>query len=320
MHSRTLFFTFILIAGSLVLPHFVHAAAIPFFGPIIEKSWTVSGTGVQCALGWGAVLSVVNNIIRLLITLAIVLVAPIMIAIAGFRFVAGKGNPGTVTEARKMLTNTVIGIVIALAAWLIVDALIAALTTAADGTTTFARNWSSLITSGNAPACLSQEGIGTGLKQSTNDTGVKVVPTVGPPTVSCATLLYAATLPGITISSTGNCCDKTKPTCTSLEGMRSDTFQQIKNIKEKCGPITVTGGTETGHASEGGAGSHSTGSKVDISQNLISCIQGTSGSSIINPPSFGQSQVKDSCGNVYTWELEGGLHTDVFVTKACQLN
>ena len=89
MRPRILFFAFLLAAGSLALPAAAHAS-IPFFGPIIDPQnagWNL------CPLGWGAVITVINNIIELLITLAIVLVAPITIAYAGFLLV-GKGNPG----------------------------------------------------------------------------------------------------------------------------------------------------------------------------------------------------------------------------------
>lgn len=292
------------------MPHVAHAAAIPFFGPIIDQSWIVSGTGIQCALGWGAVITVINNIIRFLITIAIVFVAPITIAYAGFLYVVNPVNPSGIAKAKGILLNTVIGIVIALAGWLIVDAIMVVLYSGSEGSTKWG-TWSSLITSGGALTCLPQKGVGTGLNQSTNGAGVTVVP----PTVNCA-VSYATNLPGITVSSTGNCCDKTKPTCTSLDGMLSSTIQQIINVKNKCGAIIVTGGTEVGHSGEGNIGSHSGGSKVDINQNLVSCITGIAGSKSVAPPSFGSSQVKDKCGNIYTWE---GNHTDIFVSSYCSL-
>ncbi|MDP2651566.1 MAG: hypothetical protein Q8O94_00310 [bacterium] len=311
MRSRISLFAILFITISFAVPLAAHAAALPFFGPIIDQSWTVSDTGIQCALGWGAVITVVNNIIRLLLTLAIVFVMPITIAYAGFLMVVNPTSIGDVSKAKTIILNTVIGIVISLAAWLIVNAIMAALTSGPNGPS-FASNWSSLITSGNALTCLPQQGVGTGLNQST-DGGAGVV--VVTPAANCAAL-YATNLPGITVSSTGNCCDKTKPTCTALDGMLLNTIQQIINVKNKCGAITVTGGTEVGHSGEGNVGSHSGGSKVDISQNLISCISGTTGSTVIASPSFGSAQVKDKCGNIYTWE---GNHTDISVVSICSL-
>jgi hypothetical protein len=174
MRFRVPLFIFLLAAGSLALPVVAHAM-IPFFGPIIDSSWTVpntvTGGVVQCALGWGAVITVINNIIEFLLTIVLLFVAPIMIAYSGFLLVVGQGNSGAISKAKGVLLNTIIGIVIALAGWLIVDALMAVLTTGTNGST-FARNWSSLITSGGALTCLPQKGVGTGLNQSTNGAGV----------------------------------------------------------------------------------------------------------------------------------------------------
>src|SRR3990167_8734846 len=123
MRSHVPLFAFLLVAGSFALPFAAHAAAIPFFGPIIPQE----GTQAVCAAGFGMLITVINNIIRLLITLAIVFVAPLMIAYAGFLLVISQGDSGKRTEARKILTNTIVGIVIALAGWMIVAAIMAAL-------------------------------------------------------------------------------------------------------------------------------------------------------------------------------------------------
>jgi hypothetical protein len=150
MRSRTFLFAFICIAGSLALPIAAHAS-IPFFGPVVPE--TIN----RCAAGWAAVIIVINNVIELLITLGIVLLLPFMIAYAGFMIVTSQGTPGKITEARKIVLNTILGIVVALAAWLIVDAVMAVLTAGPNGAT-FARNWSSIINSGGQNPCLIQEG------------------------------------------------------------------------------------------------------------------------------------------------------------------
>ncbi len=152
MRSRISLFALLLVVSSFVLPLVAHAG-IPFFGPIIEKGW------LQCPLGWGAVITVVNNIISLLITLAIVFVAPLMIAYAGFLLVVSQGDSGKRTEARKILTNTIVGIVIALAGWMIVAAIMAALynpeTPIAGGKLGV---WSDLIGSRGIPPCIDLKG------------------------------------------------------------------------------------------------------------------------------------------------------------------
>src|ERR1700748_380462 len=65
---------------------------------------------------------------------------------------------------------------------------------------------------------------------------------------------------GIKERSSGDCTVKTNRHCTSYEGLLSGTVQGIIDFKNACGPscsITITGGTEVGHAP--GADSHGTG-------------------------------------------------------------
>ena len=155
MRSKTSLFALLLVAGSLALPLVAQAGGIPFFGPIIDKAW------MQCPLGWGALITVINNIISFLITIAIVFVAPLMIAWAGFLMVFSPTKVGDVSKARLILLNTVIGIVIALAGWLIVDAIMAVLYNANAKTNNnggVLGTWSALIGSGGLPPCIDLKG------------------------------------------------------------------------------------------------------------------------------------------------------------------
>jgi len=147
MRSRVFFFALFFVAGSLALPFAAHAA-IPFFGPIIPDAVN------KCALGWGAVIVVINNIISFLITIAIVFVAPIMIAYSGFLYVVNPVSPAGKEKAKGYLWNTVIGIIVALAGWLIVDAVMVVLYNPASVGST----WSNLIMSGGIDPCLKQAG------------------------------------------------------------------------------------------------------------------------------------------------------------------
>jgi len=143
MRSRVPLFTLLFAVGLFALPVAAHAA-IPFFGPIIPDATN------QCAAGWGMLITVINNIISFLITIAIVFVAPLMIAYSGFLYVVNPVDPSGISKAKGILTHTIVGIVIALAGWMIVDAIMAVLynPSAAGGT------WSSLITSGGADDCI----------------------------------------------------------------------------------------------------------------------------------------------------------------------
>jgi len=71
---------------------------------------------------------------------------------------------------------------------------------------------------------------------------------------------------GIGISSSGNCSNRNNPRCTSLEQVNCKTIDGIVRLKGASGcPITITGGTETGHA--GGDRSHWNGFKLDFALN-----------------------------------------------------
>lgn len=170
MRFRFPLFALLFIAGSLAVPHLVHAG-IPFFGPIIPNNNNV------CPASWGMFITVINNVISLLITIAIVFIAPLMIAWSGFLMVVNQGNSGKITEAKKILTNTVTGIVIALASWMVVDAIMAVLYNpgAAGGT------WSTLINSGSLGECLPQAGANPNdpLNPATTTPGVIAVPPGG---------------------------------------------------------------------------------------------------------------------------------------------
>ncbi|MER6808249.1 hypothetical protein ABT299_03120 [Spirillospora sp. NPDC000708] len=68
---------------------------------------------------------------------------------------------------------------------------------------------------------------------------------------------------GIRWRSTGGCSDRGRTSCTSFDGLRWGTLKGLLDFRAESGcPITVTGGTERGHA--GGPRSHATGHKLDI--------------------------------------------------------
>ncbi|TDD59149.1 hypothetical protein E1293_46595 [Actinomadura darangshiensis] len=74
---------------------------------------------------------------------------------------------------------------------------------------------------------------------------------------------YALRESGIGWRSTGHCSDRTVASCTSFEGVRWGTVKGLIDFAAASGcEVTVTGGTERGHA--GGAYSHANGYKLDI--------------------------------------------------------
>jgi len=108
---------------------------------------------------------VINNIISFLITLAIVFVAPVMIAYSGFLFVVNPVNAGGKEKAKGILLNTVLGIIIALSGWMVVDAVMAVLYKPSNPGET----WSDLIGSRGIDPCISLSG---SLNQTVTGVGV----------------------------------------------------------------------------------------------------------------------------------------------------
>jgi len=74
---------------------------------------------------------------------------------------------------------------------------------------------------------------------------------------------------GINWTSSGGCSNRNNPKCTSFEQINKSTVAGVIDFKKasKCA-VTITGGTENGHAS--GTYSHWNGYKLDIS--LSTCV------------------------------------------------
>ncbi len=95
-------------------PFVVQAAAASFFGPIIACPCPGQ------AAGWGCVLQTIQNVMNLGISLSVI-IATLIIAYAGFLWILSPTNAENKQKGRTMLLNAVIGMVIVLSAWLVVD-------------------------------------------------------------------------------------------------------------------------------------------------------------------------------------------------------
>lgn len=112
---------------------------------------------------------------------------------------------------------------------------------------------------------------------------------------------------GIGRSSSGGCTNRAVSTCTSYEQINQETVSGIKTFKSISGcAITITGGTEVGHAS--GTYSHYNGYKVDIS--VTTCVSGyiTGHYAYSGTRSDGTPLYTAPSGNVYAKE---GSHWDI---------
>lgn len=112
---------------------------------------------------------------------------------------------------------------------------------------------------------------------------------------------------GITRVSTGGCTDRTVSTCTSYDQINQETVSGITTFRSISGcAITITGGTETGHAS--GTYSHWNGYKVDVRPTTCVSSYITSHYAYSGTRSDGAALYTAPSGNVYARE---GSHWDI---------
>lgn len=96
-------------------PVFVYAQTIP---TIVPCDGTSVGGGEECTLCHIAKLA--QNVLNAGIYLAVFLSA-FLFAYAGWQYITAGGDPGKASEAKKVFWNVGVGLVLILAAWLIVD-------------------------------------------------------------------------------------------------------------------------------------------------------------------------------------------------------
>lgn len=85
-----------------------------------ERVTAPSGNVIPSAPDWGCVLETLQNVINFVISLGF-LIALLYIVYTGFLFVMSAGNPGQREAAKTRLMNVVIGMLVVLSAWLLVD-------------------------------------------------------------------------------------------------------------------------------------------------------------------------------------------------------
>lgn len=169
--------------------------------------------------------------------------ALLMIMIGGYMYLTSAGNNASMEKAKGVITDAIVGLVMAMLAYLLLYIINPDLVKlGSTGTTTTGATTGTTTTEGTTTA-------GT----YTNDEAVAKLSSAG-----------------ISVSSSGNCSDQNNSSCTSLTDIPTTTIDYLITIKNSCSAtVTVTGGTETGHTSHG-----SGKSVVDLSFNttLASCI------------------------------------------------
>jgi hypothetical protein len=119
---------------------------------------------------------------------------------------------------------------------------------------------------------------------------------------------------GISWTSSAGCTTRSNPTCTSFDGIRQSSIDGAVTLRRASGcALTITGGTEVGHA--GGTYSHDNGYKIDFARSscLTAWVQGTY--AYIGVRGDGAPQYQAASGNIYADE---GNHWDVtYYTCGC---
>ena len=266
------------------LPTFAYDGLIPCNGPECQACHFVQ-------LG--------QNILTWFIKTMAAVIA-LVFAWGGLKMVMSGGSTEGVSEAKGMMTNAVIGFIILLASWLIINTVLHVVISKnpdiqarlGEGT------WSEIqCVALPTRTTATPGGAGTG-------TGRVTVPTVlGPGEMTDAEARKTLEDAGIKIN-------KKKAEGTSLDGMKKSTVQNIVSLQRNCGcDVIVTGGTESGHAA--GNASHGSGNKYDVGLNddVTSFIK--KAYTPIGKRGDGASQYKDErTGAIYALESN---HWDVLV-------
>lgn len=224
------------------IPAAAYAAGLPFFDPnwhIVPDPHVLDATCPEGSpLGIGGVIVLLQNLMNAAVSLTVI-VMTLVIAYAGFLFVTSPFNSENRSKAKATLLNTVIGVVIVLSAWLIMDFAMKILY---DPGATFGGKaigpWNQVLVGGDAciragegaplfefpfavgPRTDPRQGAG-GTGGGAGATGI-IVPRTGPGACSAATLKAAAQQAGV-----------------SLSDADANTFACIARWESSCGTKTL---------------------------------------------------------------------------------
>jgi len=108
----------------LIIP--VFSFAYKLGDPLVPKCG-VDPITEECIWGWTEFLTLINNVIYFILFYMTVPIAAIMFFYAGFELITSGGSTEKRGTAKKVFTNAVIGLVIAVGAWLIIRTLLSIL-------------------------------------------------------------------------------------------------------------------------------------------------------------------------------------------------
>ncbi len=141
------------------IPLVTHAATLAAsFGPIISTACNcdpvggITANGVTVASSapaWGCILATFQNAINFLVAFSAVIIT-IFIAWAGVTYMTSGGSPEKRSTANRRIMNAVIGLVITLCAWLLIDSLMKVIYNPNAGF----GPWNSILAGNGAADCL----------------------------------------------------------------------------------------------------------------------------------------------------------------------
>ena len=93
--------------------------------PLVTSAQIVPDCGAGC--GWSELIEMAKNILDFIVMLAITASA-LMFAYAGWLFFSDTGNASNVEKGKKIFGAVVVGLIIVLVAWLVVNTILVTLT------------------------------------------------------------------------------------------------------------------------------------------------------------------------------------------------
>lgn len=206
--------------------------------------------GIEEACNACHLVELAQNVINFMLTLA-GSVAAIMFTYAGFLYLSAQGSSNKISKAHSIFSNVLIGLIVALSAWLVVNAIMNALVDS-DGEGFGAWNQIECSSTVSIPE-----------DTDTEDDDGDLVPSEPASDEYSHDEANEQLNSGIGLYSSEDCFRSRDTGCTSLKGIKQNTIDTINAIQSGCDcSFTITGGTELGHAD--GELSHGNGYKVDI--------------------------------------------------------
>jgi hypothetical protein len=180
---RSHIIVFVSFMAILVAPHFSYAALTGLNTAIFPAQCTCtglagSGSTYPSAPDFGCVLQVIDNLMSAVVAFS-TLIITIFIARAGFMFMTSPNSEEAKVKARNSLVNAVIGILIVLAAYLLIDSILKVIYNSdasfqnGSGQAAELGPWNALLSPSGAQNCLVQQkppGITTAVGQLANTT------------------------------------------------------------------------------------------------------------------------------------------------------